>query len=117
MAKTILIIEDDKDILDMIAYILLDDGFEVVRSQDNVSTGFVCGIAPALILLDNRLADGFGSDLCLKLKNDPSTCHIPVLLVSATEQLSKVAGDSGADGFLDKPFDLSDLVAIVRKFC
>ena len=48
-------------------------------------------LGPALILLDDRLASGFGCDLCLKLKNDPTTHRIPVVLVSAIKELEQVA--------------------------
>ena len=116
MAKNILIIEDDPDILDMMSYIVQDMGFSVVSSTAGVAVEEVRKISPVLILLDNRLADGFGHDLCRKLKEDPATAHFPVILVSAIQQLAQLAADSGADAYLNKPFDLEDLVAIVHKF-
>ncbi len=116
MANNILIIEDDRDILDMMSYILQDEGFQVVSSTASVSAAYVSELNPALVLLDNRLADGFGADLCLKLKNDPATRHYPVVLVSAVKELVQLAADSRADAYLSKPFDLDDLVAMVRKF-
>lgn len=116
MPQNILIIEDDPDILDMMTYIIQDEGFHVITSMGTVSVTYVQEIDPVLILLDNRLADGFGRDLCLKLKNDPATRHYPVVLVSAVNQLAQVAEDSSADAYLNKPFDLSELVLLVRKF-
>ncbi|WP_345949285.1 response regulator [Mucilaginibacter sp. PAMB04274] len=116
MAKFILIIEDDQDILDMMTYILQDEGFHVISSTETVSPVYVAKLAPAFILLDNRLADGFGHDLCLKLKSDTVTKRVPVVIVSAANQLAAIAEGSGADAYLSKPFDLSDLVSIVRKF-
>lgn len=117
MAKTILIIEDDEDILDMMSYILQDEGFQVVSSVETVAITYIQDLKPALILLDNRLGDGFGRDLCLKLKADASTNHIPVVLVSAVNQLANLAEQSGADAYLNKPFDLEELVSLVRRFC
>ncbi|WP_374950007.1 response regulator transcription factor [Mucilaginibacter sp.] len=116
MAKKILIIEDDPDILDMMTYIVQGEGFHVITSMGTVSVAYVQEINPALILLDIRLADGFGRDLCLKLKNDPATRHFPVVLVSAVNQLAQVAEDSNADAYLNKPFDVDELVLLVRKF-
>lgn len=116
MAKTILIIEDDEDILDMMTYILQDEGFNVISSTETVSVDYVQQIAPSLILLDNRLADGFGRDLCLKLKKDPATVQFPVVIVSAVNQLAHLAEESGADAYLNKPFDLEELIALVRQF-
>ncbi|MBK0378497.1 response regulator transcription factor [Mucilaginibacter segetis] len=116
MEKTILILEDDKDILDVMVYILEGEGFRVISTQESVSTAFVRKLRPALILLDNRLADGFGYDLCLSLKNDPSTCCFPVVLVSATNRLPELAETSLADAYLNKPFDLGELVRLVRRY-
>ncbi len=116
MQKNVLIIEDDPDILDMMTYILQDEGFRVICSMETVSIAYVRELDPALILLDNRLADGFGRDLCLKLKADPATRHYPVVMVSAVNHLAQVAEDSRADGYLNKPFDLEELVETVRRF-
>lgn len=100
----------------MMTYILQDEGLNVVSSTETVPVSSVQEIAPSLILLDNRLADGFGRDLCLKLKKDPATVQFPVVIVSAVHQLAHLAEESGADAYLKKPFDLEDLVAIVRRF-
>lgn len=116
MVKNILIIEDDPDILDMMTYIIQEEGFRVITSIGAVSVDYVQEINPALILLDNRLADGFGRDLCFKLKHDSATRHYPVVLVSAVNQLAQVAEESSADAYLNKPFDLDDLVKLVRRF-
>ncbi|RYZ13642.1 MAG: hypothetical protein EOP49_54260 [Sphingobacteriales bacterium] len=55
---------------------------------------YVSALRPVLILRDNRLADSFGTKLCLQLKNDASTRHIPVVLVSAANQLAQVAAEA-----------------------
>ena len=69
-----------------------------------------------VILLDNKLTDGFGYELCLELKKNPTTRKFPVILVSAVNQLANIAEESGADGYLNKPFDLVELTSIVRSF-
>ena len=116
MENTILIIEDDKDILDMMTYILNDDGFRVVTSLDVVSLTYLKELNPSLILLDNRLTEGFGRDLCIKIKSDNFTRHFPVILVSAVKELAQIAAESGANAYLYKPFDLEELVSLVRRF-
>ena len=116
MSKTVLIIEDDKDILDIMTYILQDTGFTVAGSGESVSASYVQMLNPALILLDHRLKDSFGGDLCLELKRDPLTGQIPIVLVSAVKELPRLAKESGADDYLNKPFDMNELVALVRRF-
>jgi len=100
----------------MMDYILADDGFDVVSSQESVTEAYVETLSPALILLDNRLADGFGHDICARLKANPATRHFPVILVSAVNQLPVLADECFADAYLSKPFDLEELVALVRRF-
>ena len=117
MSKKILIIEDDPDILDMMAYILRDEGYEVSTSLDCRPLPEISFLKPDLILLDNRLTAGYGKDACKKLKLDVLTAHIPVILVSANQYLEQLSRDSLADGFMAKPFNIDELVAIARRHC
>ena len=114
MLKKILIIEDDPDILDMMAYSIRDEGFEVTAALDCEPLKEVVELKPDLILLDNRLGDGSGANACKQLKNDIETAHIRVVLVSANMQLEQMTADSLADGFLAKPFYIDELVSVVR---
>jgi len=116
MPDKIIIIEDDKDTLDIMTYILTDEGYEVIAADN---TGPLMDIQlhrPVLILMDNRLPDGPGRDICLKLKNDPATAHFPVALVSADNKLEEIARDCGADAFLKKPFDVKELIGLTKRF-
>jgi two-component system phosphate regulon response regulator PhoB len=114
MSKKILIIEDDPDILDMMAYILTDEGYEVIAAVDCQPLEDIAAINPGLILLDNRLGENSGSNACKKLKTDADTAHIPVILVSANMDLEHLAADSLADGYMAKPFDVTELIAVVK---
>lgn len=100
----------------MMMYVLQDEGFQVVTSQEGVSRDYLLRHDPALILLDDRLAAGFGRDLCMKIKKDPATRRIPVVLVSAVKELAQISQASGADAYLNKPFDLVELIALARRF-
>lgn len=115
MSKKILIIEDDPDILEMMAYILRDEGCEVITAVDCAPLNIISTIRPDLILLDNRLGADSGGNVCKELKTAASTTHIPVVLVSASMHLEQMAADSLANGYLSKPFDINELVAVVNK--
>jgi DNA-binding response OmpR family regulator len=116
MAKKILIIEDDRDILDMMAYILGDEGYEVIAALDCAPLRDILLLAPDLVLLDNRLGAGEGGDACKQLKADPLTASIPVVIISANMHIEALTATSGADGFLAKPFDIGELIALAKKY-
>jgi two-component system phosphate regulon response regulator PhoB len=119
MAKKILVIEDDKDIRDTIVYVLEEEKYEVISSDNARILKRLVEIDPDLILLDNWLtdwkSDANGQQLSKGLKNDPATSNIPVIIVSAVNNIEEVSKAGDADGFLKKPFDLTELLHIVKK--
>lgn len=116
MKKRIIIIEDDLDVLDMMQYILTDEGYDTVGYSTIEGVKTVAEQRPALILLDNRLSNGYGNALCLSLKSDPATGHIPIILVSAAIDLEQIVVDCKADGYLKKPFNISDLTDLTKLY-
>jgi DNA-binding response OmpR family regulator len=113
--KRILIIDDDLELLSILREIFVQEGFEVVTYPDKNSIKGVIICEPDIILLDERLNDGFGHEFCEKIKANPLTCHIPVILVSGYERLSELTELCGADGYLAKPFDLDAAVRLVTQ--
>lgn len=119
MAKKILVIEDDKDIRDTVTYILESDGFEVVSSENSRILKSLDQHKPDLILLDNWLtewkSDANGQQLCKELKLNPSTSQIPVIIISAVNNVAQIAEEGMADAYIKKPFDVDELLALVKK--
>jgi two-component system phosphate regulon response regulator PhoB len=115
MAKKIIVIEDNHDILDMIAYILEDEGYEVMSSLNAEPLKDIETHNPDLVLLDDWLPDGYGHRLCATLKDNPVTAHIPVLLISSVINLPELAKKGKADGFISKPFDIEHLISMVKE--
>jgi two-component system, OmpR family, phosphate regulon response regulator PhoB len=117
--KKILVIEDDKDIRDTIVYILEEEQYEVVSSEDSKILKSIGTIKPDLILLDNWLtdwkSDANGQQLSKELKSNPATSHIPVIIISAVSNIKEIAEAGQADDYLRKPFDLTELTGIVNK--
>lgn len=116
MPRKIIIIEDDPDILDIMTYILDEAGYEILSAVDTQPLADVQQHDPLLILMDNRLTGGLGKDFCKQFKNDPETSRFPVVLVSANAGLAEMARESQADGYLNKPFDISELLELVKQF-
>jgi two-component system phosphate regulon response regulator PhoB len=116
--KKILVIEDDKDIRDTIVYILEEEDYEVISSEDSKILKSLDIYKPDLILLDNWLtdwkSDANGQQLSKDLKSNPDTSHIPVIIISAVSNIKEIAEAGLANGYLRKPFDLAELVEIVK---
>lgn len=119
MAKKILVIEDDKDIRDTIVYVLEEEGYEVTASDNARILKKLLEINPDLILLDNWLtdwkSDASGQEISKGLKSDPTTSHIPVVMISAVNNIEEITKAGSANGYLKKPFDLTELTGIVKK--
>ncbi len=119
MAKKILVIEDDKDIRDTLVYVLEEQGYEVVSSEEAKILKSLDKIKPDLILLDNWLtewkSDANGQQISKQLKSDPATSHIPIVIISAVSNIQEIAEVGMADDYLRKPFNLTDIIEIVKK--
>jgi two-component system alkaline phosphatase synthesis response regulator PhoP len=117
LSKHVLAIEDDKDILELITYNLEREGYEVtgvMSGEDGVDAAV--SDKPDLVLLDLMLPGMDGLEVCRKLKADPDTAHIPVIMVTAKgEESDIVTGlELGADDYVTKPFSPKVLIARMR---
>ncbi|RZK57289.1 MAG: response regulator transcription factor [Pedobacter sp.] len=118
MAKRILVIDDDEDILNIMDIILGEEGYEAILSPTGPSTEEIKLIHPDLILLDVRIV-GFektGTQICADIKSQLELSKIPILLFSAEADVPKLANKSGANGYVIKPFDINKLLATVKEF-
>ena len=113
----IVIIEDESDILEVIAYNLKREGFEVFESQDGEDGLLkIEAHTPDLVILDLMLPTIDGIELCRKLKSDPVTRSVPIIMVTAKgEESDIVLGlGVGADDYVTKPFSPKELIARVK---
>jgi diguanylate cyclase (GGDEF)-like protein len=113
----VLVVDDEKNILDIIRFNLEVEGYEVITSMDGEEAlKLVREIKPDLILCDIMMPELDGLEVCRRLKADGRTNQIPVVMLSArTQAQDKVASiEAGADDFITKPFDFSDLVARIK---
>ena len=111
MAKQILIIEDDEDILQVLETVLEYHEFTVtsIRETDDVIAN-VEEYGPDLIITDFLLSGLNGGEICQKIKSKKSTCHIPVVLISGYPDLATSFGKFGFDAFITKPFNIGELI-------
>jgi DNA-binding response OmpR family regulator len=115
MSKTILVVDDDQSIMEVIQMVLEGEGYQVETSLDEDCFPLPEDNLPDLILLDLLLLGRDGREICQHLKSNQATAHIPVIMLSAHSDADRVANMSGADDFLEKPFDVDALINIVEK--
>lgn len=113
----ILVVEDDEDILELVVYNLSKEGFQVshaMSGEDALQRAFKD--TPDLIVLDLMLPELDGLEVCRRLKRDPRTQHIPIVMLTAKgEESDIVTGlELGADDYITKPFSPRVLMARVR---
>src|SRR3989338_7264221 len=113
---TILVIEDDESILEAICLFLRNARYRVVAVLEGKNAlAKALKIKPDLILLDVTLEGINGYDLCRKLKNETSLKRIPVLIMSAAVDLGKNTKAAKGDGFISKPFDITDMLKKIKS--
>ncbi len=115
MGKKILVVDDDEGIVEVVQIVLEGEGYQVHTSMDGERLKHLGQDEPDLILLDVLLSGIDGRDICKSLKSNEATRHIPIIMLSAHSDASKVADSGGADDFLEKPFDVDVLIDIVAK--
>ncbi len=120
--QSVLVVEDEEDIRELISYNLLKEGYQVagVASGENALTA-VASKPPDLVLLDLMLPGLDGITVCRKLKGDPQTESIPIIMLTAKgEEADIVVGlNMGADDYITKPFSpkvlLARMQAVLRR--
>ena len=115
---TILVVDDELPIIELIQYNLKKEGFTVLTAENGArALELARSENPHLIILDLMLPDMGGFDICRILRNDSSTAHIPIIMATAkTSDSDIVSGlDLGADDYITKPFSPKVLVARVKS--
>jgi DNA-binding response OmpR family regulator len=112
MAKKILIVDDNALMVDVLTYILISSGYEVIA----LSNGFevlnnIKAIHPDLVLLDAILPGINGREICQLIKLNKTTSQLPVIMCSGDDTIMDVLKQKGApDDILQKPFDIDSLI-------
>ena len=117
MPQTVLVVEDDRDLCNLLDYNLTRGGYQVDiigRVQGGLER--IRGSRPDLIILDVMLPDGDGFELCRRIRADPSLTSIPILFLTArSEEADRVMGlEIGGDDYVTKPFSPRELLARVK---
>ena len=112
--KTILIVDDEKPIVDILVYNLEKEGYKTLEANDGVAAVEIAtNQKPDLILLDIMLPKMDGLTVCKKIR---SSLNVPILMLTAKdEEIDKILGlEMGADDYITKPFAIEELLARIR---
>jgi len=115
--RTVLVVDDEKDIRELVGFHLAQDGYAVREAESGEDAlASVTGERPALVVLDVMLPGADGLEVCRRLRTDPATATIPVIMLTArATEIDRVLGlEIGADDYIVKPFSPRELVARVH---
>jgi CheY-like chemotaxis protein len=115
MQKTILVAEDDHDILLMVSTVLEDAGYTVLTSVGPDTIDAARTNHPDLVLLDNQMPGMDGVTIAQTLHQDPATKDIPIVAMTAATRAPIVCREMDAMGCLGKPFDIDHLIAVLNR--
>ncbi len=115
--KNVLIVEDEKDLAELLAFNLEKEGYAATCVHDG-KLGLERAIAdlPDLILLDLMLPGLLGTEVCKALRKDPRTAHIPIIMITAKgDEIDRVVGfEVGADDYIVKPFSMREVTLRIK---
>jgi len=115
--QTILIVEDERDLAELVAFNLEREGFKTAIATDGArAMEIIQERVPDLIILDLMLPGMMGTDICKALKKDSATARIPVIMLTAKgEEIDRVVGfEVGADDYVVKPFSTRELLLRIK---
>ncbi len=116
MKKRILVVDDERDIVELLRYNLVREGYDVVTAYNGKEALDKAANAPDLVLLDLMMPVLDGFETCKKLKADPRTSGVPVIFLTASSsEVDEVLGlELGADDYIQKPISTRKVVARVK---
>ena len=117
MASDVLVVEDEPDIRNLIVHHLARDGFRCRTAATGAEAlTRVRAAVPDLVVLDLMLPEMSGLEVCRRLRGDPATAAVPIIMLTAkADEVDRIVGlELGADDYVAKPFSPKELVARVR---
>lgn len=116
MKKKVVLVQDNKEILEIMDQVLEEEGFEVTASLTTEPIEQIESIEPDIVIVDDHIKGTVkGSQVIKELKSDPQTEDIPAVLTSTSSNLPSEAAECNADDFIAKPFGIDDMIDVIKK--
>lgn len=116
MKKKVVLVQDNKDILDIMDHVLEEEGFDVTASLTTEPIDKIDQIEPDIVIVDDHIkGKKRGSQVIKELKSHPETEDVSAVLTSTSNNLPQQAEECKADDYIEKPFDIDHLVEVVKK--
>ncbi|MGD8370176.1 MAG: response regulator [Syntrophobacterales bacterium] len=116
MEEKVLVVDDELEIRDLLSEVLQQEGYDVLlASAGEEAIELAKGETPHVILLDVRMPGIDGIEVCKRLKTDPKTQYIPIIMITGYDENKIAAIEVGADDFVNKPIDLVELAIRVKS--
>jgi len=117
MHPTILVVDDEKDILELLKYNLEKDGYRVLTARNGREALKLARQNPELVVLDIMMPELDGWEVCKAIRKDPATSKIPIIILTARDsEVDEVVGlELGADDYITKPVKVRTFLARVRR--
>lgn len=115
---SVMVVDDDEDLLWLLTRTLKQGGFSVKSFTRPPSMRTLREIHPAVLFLDVEIGAESGEEVCGQIKSEVGTAYLPVILISShnTEKLRATALRCGADGYLNKPFNLEGMKRLAQHY-
>ena len=116
MKKKVVLVQDNKEILEIMDQVLEEEGFDVTASLTTDPVDRIDEIEPDVVIVDDYIkGDKRGSEVIKQLKSDPETEDVSAVLTSTSNKLPQQAQECKADDYIEKPFDIDHMINVVKK--
>ncbi len=116
MKKKVVLVQDNKEILEIMDQVLEEEGFDVTSSLTTEPVERINEIEPDVVIVDDHIkGTKKGSEVIKELKSDPETEDVSAVLTSTSNKLAQQAEECKADDYIEKPFDIDHMIDIVKK--
>jgi phosphate regulon transcriptional regulator PhoB len=115
--KKVLVVDDEKDIVELISYNLEGEGYSILKAYDGRrALDSIRQDKPDLVILDLMMPEVSGMEVCRRIRGIPETAGLPIIMLTAkSEPIDRILGlEIGADDYITKPFHVQELIARVR---
>lgn len=112
----ILIAEDDPGMRDILKIIFIEAGYAIDIKEDGSDLLKNDFFTPDLFIIDKQLPGTSGTFICQHLKKQRDTQNIPVILISASQDIARISRQAGADSYIEKPFEISYILKMVNYY-